>query len=186
MSRISYKALATKPTALLTALQCTRKLCCTQLMQIMHIVQPTNEMLHNQQQGVSILTAGTPAQCREEGTCSKCYIGWPRSATAQQHNTHNSLLSAKCALCSSPHTLQSGQHTIHCWLSRARRYRAVLTKNLESFPLLLLTLLRSFTTTLTPSCIKSAIFLSLFFSEYRRIYKGNHFVECMKKIEIYV
>ena len=134
VSRISYKALATKPTALLTAVQCTRKLCCTQLMQIMHIVQHTNEMLHNQQQGVSILTAGTPAQCREERTCSKCYIGWPQSATAP-YSTHNSLLSAKCALCSSPHT----QHTIHCWLSRARRYRAVLTKNLESFPLLLLT-----------------------------------------------
>ena len=43
----------------------------------------------------------------------------------------------------------------------------------------------SFTSTLTPSCIKSSLSF-LLISESRWIYWGNNFVECLKKIESYV
>ena len=55
---------------------------------------------------------------------------------------------------------------------------AVLTKNLESFPLLLLL-------TASPAPSLRAV-LNRLLSESRWIYWGNNFVECLKKIESYV
>ena len=116
LSRIRYKALAGQP-VLEDTLYCTKR--CMQIMKC-----------------ITIISMVFPCQVEHVTDVLHRRRTYMQSSIAEHtvhrtHGTENPQFTVQRT-----HNAQS--HTTHWWVSRARRYRAVLTKNLESFPLLLL------------------------------------------------